>query len=596
MIEAEATWQGVAKLSELSDDRPHAASAGGVELVLVRSSAGVRAYDATCPHQGTLLSEGEIVDGQLVCRGHGWRFDLATGERQGAVPKVCLRAHPTRVDGQDVLVQITSKSGTSALAPRTLRRLQDLPGPRGWPIVGNAFQIDIPRVHEILEGWAREFGPLVKASIFSRTVLIVADAKLSEPLLLARPKSVRRPTALELVFDEMGVTGVFSAEGAAWREQRRLALQALANRHLRSFFPTLRRVVDRLDARWRKEAAEAQVVDIQDDLMRFTVDVTTSLVFSTDMNTLDGGEDVLQRHLSHVFPAFARRVLAAFPYWRYFKLPVDRALDRALAEIRKLQDKLVTETRARLAERAANDAEPRDFLEAMLLARDEHGQPFSDKIIHGNMLTMLLAGEDTTAQSLAWVTHFLCERPDVVARLRDEADAALGTQRTPSDFEATQNLPYFDAVINEAMRLKPVAPFLGLEAVEDLVVGDVEVPTGTWIDVLLRAPALDAAHFADPETFRPERWLAEPPTVGAHVGGASLPFGSGPRICPGRSLALLEMRVVLATLVRNFDLERVGSVDDVIEHFSFTVSPVGLRVRLHERSPSSQAKAKLRAG
>ena len=227
---AGTTWQRVAKLAELSPERPRAAHVDGVELVLVQSADGVRAYDAVCPHRGTLLSEGEIVDGKLVCRGHGWRFDLVTGERAGGVPQVCLRAHQVRVDGDDVLLQIAPKPAAGALVSSGLRQLEDLPGPRGCPFFGNAFQIDVPRVHRILEDWVSQYGPLLKIIIMGKPGLIVADPKLAEPLLLARPKSVRRPTKLELVFDEMGVTGVFSAEGAAWREQRRLALQALANR------------------------------------------------------------------------------------------------------------------------------------------------------------------------------------------------------------------------------------------------------------------------------------------------------------------------------------------------------------------------------
>jgi cytochrome P450 len=133
------------------------------------------------------------------------------------------------------------------------------------------------------------------------------------------------------------------------------------------------------------------------------------------------------------------------------------------------------------------------------------------------------------------------------------------------------------------MRLKPVAPFLAFEALEDLAVDDVLVPKGTWLDILIRLPAVAPEHFAEPELFRPERWLPDRP-AGAHVAGASMPFGSGPRICPGRTLALLEMRIVLATLVRNFDLERVGSAEEVREHFAFTMSPSNLRVRLRARA------------
>lgn len=584
----EGGWRVVAKSSDVVADRPCPASADGVELVLVQSGAGLKAYEARCPHQGTLLSEGDIVAGELVCRAHGWRFDLATGERKDAVPKACLRAHAVKTEGADVLVRLEREQPSNALLDksRAKRTLADLPGPRGWPIFGNALQIDVQRVHRMLEDWAREYGRIYKLAVMSKPAIVISDAELAESLLRARPKLFRRSGSIETVFAEMGTAGVFSAEGEAWRAQRRLAMQALSNRHLRTFFPTLRRVTERLRERWARAATAGAAVDIDDDLIRFTVDVTTSLVFSTDMDTLGSGDDVLQRQLSLVFPAFARRLLAAVPYWRVLRLPSDRALDRALAEIRIVQERLVSETHARLASRAAGDEEPRDFIEAMLLARDEDGQPFGDDVVYGNMMTMLLAGEDTTAHSLAWVVHHLCDHPQVVARMRVEVDAALGQEQTPGDFEKAQRMPYLDAVASETMRLSPVAPFLGLETNEEMVIDDILVPKGTWVDLMTRLPALDDANFGEADQFRPERWLEERPSGCPHVAGASMPFGSGPRICPGRSLALLEMRVVLATLVRNFDFERVGAADEVREHFAFTMSPRGLRVRLSERKAS----------
>jgi cytochrome P450/nitrite reductase/ring-hydroxylating ferredoxin subunit len=582
---SEVGWRVVGKAAAVLTDRPCAAAAEGVELVLVQSPAGLRAYEARCPHQGTLLSEGDIVGAELVCRAHGWRFDLATGERKDAVPKACLRPVAVKTDGANVLVRLVREQASNALLDkrRAKRTLADLPGPRGWPLFGNALQIDVQRVHRMLEDWARVYGRIYKLSVMGKPAIVISDAELAESLLRARPKLLRRSGAIEPVFAEMGTSGVFSAEGDAWRAQRRLAMQALSNRHLRTFFPTLRRVTERLRQRWARAATSGEPVDIDDDLMRFTVDVTTSLVFSTDMDTLSSGDDVLQRQLSLVFPAFARRLLAGVPYWRFFRLPSDRALDSALAEIRKVQEQLVAETHARLASRAAGDDEPRDFIEAMLLARDEDGQPFGDDVVYGNMMTMLLAGEDTTAHSLAWVVHYLCDHPHVVARMRSEVDAALGGEQTPGDFEKAQRMPYLDAVASETMRLSPVAPFLGLETNEEMVIDDILVPQGTWVDLMTRLPALDDTNFGEAEQFRPERWLEERPKGCPHVPSASMPFGSGPRICPGRSLALLEMRVVLATLVRNFELERVGAASDVREHFAFTMSPRGLRVRLSER-------------
>ena len=138
------------------------------------------------------------------------------------------------------------------------------------------------------------------------------------------------------------------------------------------------------------------------------------------------------------------------------------------------------------------------------------------------------------------------------------------------------------------MRLRPVAPFVVLEANQDVVIADVAVPKGTWISLHTRSPALDARHFGDPLAFRPERWIDASATGGAHEPSTHIPFGSGPRICPGRSLALLEMKVVLAMLFRDFEVERVGRSEDVTEIFAFTMAPGGMRVRLRRRAVGAE--------
>jgi cytochrome P450 len=226
---------------------------------------------------------------------------------------------------------------------------------------------------------------------------------------------------------------------------------------------------------------------------------------------------------------------------------------------------------------------PENFLESMIAARDADGRSYSDAIILGNAMTMLLAGEDTTAYTLAWAVHQLCDTPDVAARLRDEVDA-LSRDGIPSDIETANQLAFAGAVANETMRLRPVAPVLLFEALRDVVLGDVFAPRGTWVAVLTRSPAVDDRHFADPATFRPERWLGDAGREqGIHDPSAHIPFGSGPRICPGRTLALLEMKVVLSMLFGAFDVERVGDAAAVGERFAFTMYPEGVQVRLRRR-------------
>jgi cytochrome P450 len=317
-------------------------------------------------------------------------------------------------------------------------------------------------------------------------------------------------------------------------------------------------------------------------------------VFGRDVDTIGRDDDAIQRHLGQVFPAFNRRLFALLPTWRWVRLPADRRVDRAVAELRVWLRDLVAETRARLAAEPSRAEAPQNFLESMLAARDADGNPFPDEVIFGNAMTMLLAGEDTTAYTLAWAVHQLCDAPDVVERLRAEADAAgIGSGAAPPDIEAADRLAYAGAVANETMRLRPVAPVVLLAATRDVVIGDVAVPKGTWVALLTRPPAVDARHFGDPAAFRPERWLPNGqlpngslPNGGplAHDPSVFLPFGSGPRICPGRSLALLEMRLVLATLYSAFDVERADGASDVREAFAFTMHPVGLRVRLRRRA------------
>jgi cytochrome P450 len=380
------------------------------------------------------------------------------------------------------------------------------------------------------------------------------------------------------IFVELGLDGVLSAEGEAWRRQRRLTVEALSHRHLRGFFPTLVSVAERLRRRLAAAAADGRAIDVQDAFNRFTVDVTTRLAFGYDMNTLEHDGDAIQHKLELLFPKAAERIMAMVPYWRVVRLPSDRRVDRAIAELRTFVLGLVEAARARAA---GGGEPPTNFLEAMVAARDEHGAPYDDDTLIGNCLTLMLAGEETTATTLSWAVHYLCDAPATVAALQRELDAA-GIDGVPDQLEQTARMPTAHAVLLEATRLRTIAPLMFLEPLADDVVGGVAIPKGVNVGMLLRAPTQRAAHFADPERFRAERWLGEP--AGAHEPHTHLPFGSGPRICPGRNVALTEMKVALGTVLSCFDLERADDGGAVREVFGFTMRSEGIRVRLRPRA------------
>ena len=187
--------------------------------------------------------------------------------------------------------------------------------------MGNIHQLDLAKVHLNLERWAAQYGPVYLFRLGSQRVVVLSNPKWCEQVLRARPEIFTRQSPVVPVFSEMGVNGVFSAEGDAWRTQRKLATFALAQHHLRSLYPKLQTVTTRLKERWERVAETGAPLDIVEELKRFTVDVTTLITFGYDINTVEQGNDVIQRKLELVFPALTRRLFALFPTWRLVRTP-----------------------------------------------------------------------------------------------------------------------------------------------------------------------------------------------------------------------------------------------------------------------------------
>jgi len=318
--------------------------------------------------------------------------------------------------------------------------------------------------------------------------------------------------------------------------------------------------------------------------MRFTVDAISGLAFGADVNTLESDDEVIQQHLDQIFPALYKRLFSLLPWWRIVRLPADRRLERSVAAVNLAIEGFIDQARQRLAADPARRARPPNLLEAMIVASDDGGsERVSDREVAGNVLTMLLAGEDTTANTLAWMIHLLHRHPAALQRAQREVRERAGeVGRFAPD--AMASLDYLEACAHETMRLKPVAPFQVLEALRDTEIAGIRVPQGTGVWCVMRGDSVSDRHFTNPLAFEPERWL-ERPGEAASARRMSMPFGAGPRICPGRYLALLEIKMAAAMLLAHFDIDAVTTPDgaEAAEQMSFTMMPVGLRMRLRER-------------
>jgi cytochrome P450 len=477
--------------------------------------------------------------------------------------------------------------GTAALAPQPApqRRIADLPGPKGRPFTGSIADINRRPFHQVLEEWGRQFGPMYRFRIMRKNFLVCSDRDVIAGLLRDRPDVMRRSSRTAQMLEEVGTRGLFTAEGEDWRRQRKLVMRALTPEVIHGFFPTLSMMTERLQRRWSAAIAAGRPVDVLRDLKAYTLDVTIGLAMGQDINTLELEDNPLQRDIEFLFNRVARRLTTALPYWRVslLKRDSDREADAAAARVQQAVTGFIAQTRQRLADNPALRQKPSNMLEALVVACDEPGAGFTDAGVVGNAITMVFAGEDTTSNTTAWLIDFLARDPASAGALAAEADRVLGEQPVLRDYRLLDQLGYVDAATREAMRLKPVAPFLAVEPTRDVMLGDLAVPAGTVIFTMTRLAAQRDGELPQPERFLPQRWLESATERGDDPGRKLFPFGGGPRFCPGRYLAMAEIKMVMSMLARHFTIVPTPGAAPARETFTFTNSPNALPVTLQAR-------------
>jgi cytochrome P450 len=240
-----------------------------------------------------------------------------------------------------------------------------------------------------------------------------------------------------------------------------------------------------------------------------------------------------------------------------------------------------------VAERHASPTDRGDLLSMLMSARDDDGAAMSDEQLRDELVTLFLAGHETTAIALSWTWHLLAQHPLVRDRLVAELFGEL--DRRPATVADLPRLPYADAVLKEAVRLYPPAYVLGREAVADCEIGGWRVPAGATIYMSPWVLHRDPRWFSSPEKFLPERWLdglaARLPRF------VYFPFGGGPRICIGDRFATMEAALILATLARRYRLERTSEAE-IVPFPSITLRPEGgVPLKLVRRQPKSPPSA-----
>lgn len=461
---------------------------------------------------------------------------------------------------------------------------KDLSGPKQIPLLGNIHQVKISNLHDDFEKWASLYGDVFKIALGPKKFTIVSKPEIIQQILKLRPSKFRRMSKLDHILRGDDIIGVFNAEGEDWKIHRRIVNKGLDLKHQQLYFPSMLITLERFYSKLSTAAASNESYSIQDDLLRFTVDITSSLAFGFEMNTLEQKGGVIQDSMEKIFPMLFKRINDPILFYKVYKNKKDREYDMAMRAIDKQIDVFIENGKQRLKNNPKLRENPENFLEAILVAAEEE-KVFSDIEIKGNLLMLLLAGEDTTAHSIAWAISFICKHPEVQKKLQEEADAVLGDDKFLKEYAKNNDFPYTEAVINETLRLKSVAPLLIMESLEDIVIDDYLFKKGAVTTLITRFGAKNDTYFSDSEQFKPERWLEKVESkCPVHNTDAFMPFGFGPRFCPGKNLAFLEMKLVLSMIAKNFTIEMATPMDNIKEIMAFAMMPSKYEIRLKKRN------------
>jgi cytochrome P450 len=429
--------------------------------------------------------------------------------------------------------------------------------PRWLPFDPQAFYLHI----------AQTFGDVGYYHVLGLHVYQVNHPDLIRQILLDESEKFEKARFIKRGFAPLAGQGLLTSDGDLWRRQRRLIQPAFQPKHLTAYADIMATRAQRLAESFR----DGEERDIHFEMMTLTLGVVVKNLFGFD---IDEDGDRLADLMTAVLDATNARLINAFqiPPW----VPTIRNL-RERRAIRSLDAILQRMIHTR---RTAASPPDDDLLARLLAARDEEsGDGMSDRQLRDEMMTLFLAGHETTANALTWTIYLVSQHSEVADRLGRELDDVLGS-RTPTVADLPK-LTYTEMVLRESMRLYPPAPGFAREPVEDVTIGEYTVPKGSLVSIITTALHRDKRFFPDPDRFDPERfaagWMERLPRY------AYLPFGGGPRVCIGNNFAMMEARLILATLAQRWRFTLAPN-QDVKAIQLVTLRPKGgLRVSLTRR-------------
>jgi cytochrome P450 len=418
------------------------------------------------------------------------------------------------------------------------------PGPPNMLGIGSTLLLRNNRLYSFL-AIRNQYGDVVRFQVGRRIVHLVSHPDLVKYVLQDNNRNYTKGRGLEKARSFLG-EGLLTSEGDFWRRQRRLMQPAFHRQEINAFLPLMVESTNIMLERWRTlQASGTTTLEVAGEMMCLTLEVVSRTLFSTGLSQQE--MDIVAEAMPIVLREANLRINSLLDVREKLPIPAKRRFQREIAALDAIVYRII-EDRRRSAE-----AKP-DLLGMLMAAQDEDsGERMTDRQVRDEVMTIFLAGHETTANNLAWTLYLLSRHPGERSRVQQEVDQTLGG--APPTLEDIPRLVYTRQVLDESLRLYPPAWAITRKAIDADQIGGYSIPGGTNVII---SPYVIHRHpdfWVNPEGFDPQRFTAQASQGRPHY--AYLPFGGGTRQCIGNNFALLEGTLILAMITQRFALDLV---------------------------------------
>jgi cytochrome P450 len=438
------------------------------------------------------------------------------------------------------------------------------PGPKGNLLLGV-----MPEFNRDTLGFierAKDYGDVVRMRFLYLTVHFLYDPNHIEYVLSTNARNFIKSRSLRSpLFRRLVGKGLLTSEGEVWKRQRRLAQPAFHRQRISAYGDVMVDYTRRMLATWKS----GEVRDIHRDMMRLALEIVVKTLFNADVsNDADKVGDVLSR----LVKPFASQATLKWIADNRLPTRTHRSFNHDSNQIDDIVYRIINERRA-------GGVDQGDLLSMLLAAHDEDGSQMTDRQLRDEVMTLFLAGHETTALTLSWAWYLMARNPAVEQKFHEELDRVLGG-RTATAADLAQ-LKYTEMIAKESMRLYPPAYGVGRETLEDCEIGGFKIPRRSQVFMFQWVTQRDPRFFPEPNEFKPERWTDD--FVSQLPKYAYFPFGGGPRVCIGNYFAMMEVVLLMATIGQRFRCSLVQ--DHPVELFpAMSLRPKeGINLRVEAR-------------